>query len=93
MNNTPKSAGLSVSDDDSGWLDEHPSTDELRVVVDQKVRGQIRDLSVELDEDSSVIIRGLSRSYHAKQLAQEAVLKAAPVARLRNEIEVRPLQP
>lgn len=92
MNNNPNPVELAIPTpvEEAGWLEDNPSTDELRIVVDQNARGQIRDLSVERDSDSSVVIKGSSRSYHAKQLAQEALLKAAPEARLRNEIEVQP---
>jgi len=40
--------------------------------IERKACGRIRDLSVVCFEDV-IILRGRSRTYHAKQLAQEAV--------------------
>lgn len=41
--------------------------------IEQKARGRIRDLHVVCSEDR-VILTGRSRTYHGKQLAQEAAL-------------------
>jgi len=41
--------------------------------IDRKASGRIRDLQVVCAEDL-IILHGRSRTYHAKQLAQEAVL-------------------
>ena len=41
--------------------------------IERKACGRIRDLQVLCSEDL-IILQGRSRTYHAKQLAQEAVL-------------------
>ncbi|MGE3818997.1 MAG: hypothetical protein AB7I30_06140 [Isosphaeraceae bacterium] len=48
---------------------EHCLTDQ----IERRASGRIRDLDV-VCSDQSIILRGWSRSYHAKQLAQQAVL-------------------
>lgn len=55
------------------WLSpkemEHCLTDQ----IERRACGRIRDLDV-VCSDHTIILRGWSRSYHAKQLAQQAVL-------------------
>ncbi len=41
--------------------------------VDRAAGGRIRDLEVECTDDR-ILLRGRSRTYHAKQIAQQAVL-------------------
>lgn len=41
--------------------------------IERRASGQIRDLHV-VCQDDTIIIQGRSRTYHAKQLAQQAVL-------------------
>jgi len=41
--------------------------------IERKASGRIRDLQVVCSEDV-IIVQGRSRTYHVKQLAQEAVL-------------------
>ena len=41
--------------------------------IERKASGRIRDLHV-VCSDESIILQGRSRTYHAKQLAQQAVL-------------------
>ena len=62
--------------------------DRLESRIVRRTGGQVRDLRVVAIEDR-VVLRGRSRTYHAKQLAQEAALDEAdgPLA-LVNEIEV-----
>jgi len=45
----------------------------LEGYIELKARGRIRDLHVVCSEDM-IILQGRSRTYHAKQLAQQAVL-------------------
>jgi len=45
----------------------------LEGYIEQKASGRIRDLHVVCSEDM-IILQGRSRTYHAKQLAQQAVL-------------------
>jgi len=47
--------------------------DRLESHITRRSRGQIRDLHVSL-VGGRIVLRGRSRTYHAKQLAQEAVL-------------------
>lgn len=46
---------------------------QLKGRIEQRASGRIHDLSVECSTDL-IILRGRSRTYHAKQLAQQAVL-------------------
>jgi len=45
----------------------------LEGYIEQKASGRIRDLHVVCSDDR-IILQGRSRTYHAKQLAQQAVL-------------------
>jgi hypothetical protein len=45
----------------------------LEGYIEQKASGRIRDLHVVCSDDE-IILQGRSRTYHAKQLAQQAVL-------------------
>lgn len=57
--------------------------------IEEKASGRIRDLHVECFEDQ-IVLEGRSRTYHAKQLAQEAALDLADGAlSLSNNIVVR----
>ena len=54
----------------------HPGRDfehRLAAHIDQLASGRIRDLDVVCSKDS-IILKGWSKTYHAKQLAQQAVL-------------------
>ncbi len=62
-------------------------TGELEVRVRSRLRGYVRDFHL-LAAGNGVILRGSARSYYGKQLAQQAVTGAAPVAILANEIKV-----
>jgi hypothetical protein len=67
-------------------------TDELANVthrIQEKLRGRVRDFQIETDA-RGLILHGVTRSYHEKQLAQHAVLSvtARPIAA--NEIIVDP---
>lgn len=76
------------------WLVPRPPTtaDELalRLVdhIDRKACGRIRDLHV-LRTETGIELRGWSRTYHAKQLAQEAALDLLDSqSTLANQIQV-----
>ncbi|WP_337174291.1 hypothetical protein [Paludisphaera sp.] len=45
----------------------------IRGHVDRAANGRIRDLEVEYNDDR-ILLRGRSSTYHAKQVAQQAVL-------------------
>lgn len=47
--------------------------EQLEDYIERRAKGRIRELRVFCSEDA-IIIQGLSRTYHGKQLAQQAVL-------------------
>lgn len=49
---------------------------QIQVYIERKACGRIRDLRV-ICADEQIILQGHSRTYHAKQLAQEAALDIA----------------
>ena len=63
------------------------SLDELETRVQGRLCGRIRELQLVLD-DHGIVLRGFAKSYHAKQLAQHAVMSETAVPILANEIEV-----
>lgn len=61
--------------------------DRLALHISSKTRGQVRDLQVE-SRDRQIILRGRSRTYYIKQVAQQAALDGSGDLMLVNEIEV-----
>jgi hypothetical protein len=61
--------------------------DEVDVYLQSHLSGRIRDLTLFLHE-GGVILRGFTRTYYAKQLAQAAVMRLTELPILANEIEV-----
>ncbi len=61
--------------------------EQLAQRVAARLRGQVQSFCVVLGPDG-LILRGVARSYHAKQLAQHAVMEAAVWRIAANEIEV-----
>lgn len=60
----------------------------LEGYIERRASGRIRDLHVVWSEDR-IILQGRSRTYHAKQLAQQAVLDVTDgYPLLTNQIEV-----
>jgi hypothetical protein len=59
----------------------------LEVRLRWKLQGRIRDFQILL-QDCGIILRGFARTYHAKQLAQHAVMTETNLPILANEIEV-----
>jgi hypothetical protein len=55
--------------------------------VQAKLSGRIRDFRVLL-HDCGIILRGFARTYHAKQVAQHAVMTEAHLPIVANDIEV-----
>ncbi len=51
------------------------------------LRGQVSDLSLQA-RDGGLVLRGRSRTYYAKQLAQHGVMRSSRLPVLANEIEV-----
>lgn len=60
---------------------------ELEKLVEQRTHRRIRDLHIEVADDS-VVLKGRAKSYHVKQLAQHGILDVMPKVRLVNAIEV-----
>jgi len=60
----------------------------LEARVRCRLNGRVRDLQV-LGRDNGLVLKGHSRTYYAKQLAQHAVMEATELPILANEIEVR----
>jgi hypothetical protein len=63
------------------WLDE------LECRLREKLRGRIRNLQLVL-EDWQIVMRGSAATYHAKQLAQHALLLETDLPIKANEIQV-----
>lgn len=61
--------------------------DELETHIQCQLSGQIRDFRIVL-RGGGLVLQGHAHTYHAKQLAQHAVMKAAALPILANEIEV-----
>lgn len=60
---------------------------ELETVVQCRLAGRVHRFCL-VRVDGGVILRGYSRSYYAKQLAQHEVMQATELPILANEIEV-----
>lgn len=60
---------------------------ELESRVQSLLVGRVRDFQIFV-VDNGIVLRGTTRSYYAKQLAQHAVQQAIPVPIRANEIEV-----
>jgi len=54
----------------------------------QHLRGRLRDASVSVQR-GGVVIRGITKSYYVKQLAQHAVMKHVSLPIVANEIDVQ----
>ena len=63
------------------------SLDELEARLQGRLNGRIRNLQVFL-QPGGVVLRGLSRTYYGKQLAQHAVMDETDLPIVANEIEV-----
>jgi hypothetical protein len=60
---------------------------ELETLVLRKLAGQVRDFRV-VAKNQGLVLLGITRSYHAKQLAQHAIMEATEQPIIANEIEV-----
>jgi hypothetical protein len=61
--------------------------DQLENRLQARLSGRVRHLRVFL-RDCGIVLRGVARTYHAKQLAQHAVMTETELPILANEIEV-----
>jgi hypothetical protein len=64
-----------------------PGLDALENRLQARLSGRIRGLRILL-RDSGIVLRGVAQTYHAKQIAQHAIMAETTVAILANEIEV-----
>jgi hypothetical protein len=61
--------------------------DELQAHLQSRLLGRVRGFCL-IIKDQGLILRGQTRTYYAKQVAQQAVMEAARVPIVANEIEV-----
>lgn len=61
--------------------------DQLEVHLQSQLNGRVRDFRL-VPRGRGLILRGRSRSYYGKQLAQHAVMDAVNLPIVANEIEV-----
>ncbi|MDX1926178.1 MAG: BON domain-containing protein [Pirellulaceae bacterium] len=62
--------------------------EQLENVLQSRLSGRVHDLQVEC-QTAGVVLRGWTRTYYAKQLAQHAAIAASGLSILANDIEVR----
>ena len=63
-------------------------TTQIEAHIQSQLNGRIYGLRL-LRETEGLVLRGRSRTYYVKQLAQHAVMAATDLPILANEIEVR----
>jgi hypothetical protein len=61
--------------------------EQLESLLQRRLGNRVRDLNL-LVRPEGVVLRGRSATYHAKQLAQHAVMELCPLPLLANDIEV-----
>ena len=64
-----------------------PEIEQLENRVQSLLSGRVRNLQVVM-HDSGIVLRGSARTYHAKQVAQHAIMSETNVPIVANEIEV-----
>lgn len=65
------------------WAEEH-----LEALMHRRLGNRVRDLRV-VRRGEGLVLHGWASTYHAKQLAQHAVMELSSLPILANEIEVR----
>lgn len=69
-------------------LDSGPDAlDELETRLQGQLSGRVRNLQLVL-HDRGIVLRGLTRTYYGKQIAQQAVMEVLDLPIVANEIEV-----
>jgi hypothetical protein len=61
--------------------------DQLETSVLHQVGGRVRDLQLSV-RDGGIVLRGVARTFHAKQVAQHAVMRNTDIPIAANEINV-----
>jgi hypothetical protein len=67
--------------------DSHDSVRQIEQLVLRRLNGRVRSLKLTVRDDG-LVLRGHSRTYYAKQLAQHAVMELTKLRIRANEIEV-----
>jgi len=62
--------------------------EQLEFLVRRRLSGRVRDLRVRLHA-GGVVLQGSAATYHAKQLAQHAIMELSGLRILANDIAVR----
>ncbi len=62
---------------------------DLENTVQAQLNGRVRELRLEIASEGGLVLKGWTRTYHVKQLAQEAVMGATSLPIQANDIEVR----
>ena len=62
--------------------------EQIELRLQCRLGGRVRNLRLVLHGDG-VVLRGLTRTYYGKQLAQHAVMETVPWPIVANEIEVK----
>ena len=62
--------------------------EDLELLLHSRLGSRIRELRVVL-RPNGIVLQGYATTYHAKQLAQHAVMEATRLPLLANDIEVR----
>lgn len=71
----------------SGTVNADSKLDQLESRLQVRLNGRVRNLRLVFHE-AGVVLRGYAHNYHAKQLAQHAVMAETALPILANEIEV-----
>jgi hypothetical protein len=65
-----------------------PNEEHLESLMQRRLGNRVRDLRITV-RTNGVILQGRAATYHAKQLAQHAVMELSDLPILANNIEVR----
>lgn len=76
-----------IAEDDLGGPLPAGEIDRISAQVQHQLSGCLRDFRLD-STGAGLVLRGRARTYHARQLAQYAVMRATDLPILRNEIEV-----
>jgi hypothetical protein len=69
-------------------LEDRSDLEQLEVHLQTRLSSRVRDLQIQL-RDGCLVLRGYTRTYYAKQLAQHEVMNRTSLPIGANEIEVR----
>lgn len=69
-------------------LDTVQQEEHLENIVQRRLAGRVRDLRIRLHR-GGVILQGRAKTYHAKQLAQHAIMELSDLPIVANNIDVQ----